>query len=187
MGPLQWNTNRQCGTFVQARIFQYYMLRVKAKMMHLKLDSPIRYIFLSSLQTSSLQLYNYQWLVLFSEGIFWLIFSLFEQKMNVADLFFVSVWTEKWTSQICSSSLFEQKNERRRFVLRLCLNFSSSWNFLWFTTWIMEVNFLRRLLGCYLKREDRFSSRPIFCWETMCSITRPVFKLFQFQGWHFEK
>ena len=158
MGPLQWNTNRQCGTFVQARIFQYYMLRVKAKMMHLKLDSPIRYIFLSSLQTSSLQLYNYQWLVLFSEGIFWLIFSLFEQK-----------------------------NERRRFVLRLCLNFSSSWNFLWFTTWIMEVNFLRRLLGCYLKREDRFSSRPIFCWETMCSITRPVFKLFQFQGWHFEK
>ena len=93
MGPLQWNTNRQCGTFVQARIFQYYMLRVKAKMMHLKLDSPIRYIFLSSLQTSSLQLYNYQWLVLFSEGIFWLIFSLFEQKMNVADLFFVSVWT----------------------------------------------------------------------------------------------
>ena len=158
MGPLQWNTNRQCGTFVQARIFQYYMLRVKAKMMHLKLDIPIRYIFLSSLQTSSLQLYNYQWLVLFSEGIFWLIFSLFEQK-----------------------------NERRRFVLRLCLNFSSSWNFLWFTTWIMEVNFLRRLLGCYLKREDRFSSRPIFCWETMCSITRPVFKLFQFQGWHFEK
>ena len=158
MGPLQWNTNRQCGTFVQARIFQYYMLRVKAKMMHLKLDRPIRYIFLSSLQTSSLQLYNYQWLVLFSEGIFWLFFSLFKQK-----------------------------NERRRFVLRLCLNFSSSWNFLWFTTWIMEVNFLRRLLGCYLKREDRFSSRPIFCWETMCSITRPVFKLFQFQGWHFEK
>ena len=161
--------------------------------MHLKLDSPIRYIFLSSLQTSSLQLYNYQWFVLFSEGFFWLIFSLFEQKnerrrfvlrlclnrkMNVADLFFVSVWTEKWTSQICSSSLFELL-----FILKFSLvyylnhggQFSTSSFGLLFETW-RQIFFS----AYFLLRDNVFNHKT--CLQAI-SVSRLAFRKVN----HFEK